>query len=224
MGLSRLRDRAGFPGSLWEWREDLTDCGWSQHLRSSVLDIRAWSSSLSFILQIVLAPTACQALCWHPGRRHEVPPAVTVDRMFPVAQMVKKSTCSVGDPGSVSGSGRSPGEGNGNPLPWENPTDRGASSMGSQRVGHDWTTNTSRFFTSLWASQVTVVVKKPPADAGDVRDTSYIPGSGGSPGGGHATQFPCLENPMDRGAWWATVHRLAKSQTRLKWLGTYAHT
>ena len=61
---------------------------------------------------------------------------------LPVAQMAKKSACNAGDPGSIPGLGRSPGEGNGNPL-----------------------------------------------------------------------QYSCLENPMDRGAWWVTVHGVAKSQT-----------
>ena len=48
-------------------------------------------------------------------------------------------------------------------------------------------------------------------------DTGSIPGSGRSPGGGHGNplQYSCLENPMDRGAWWATVHWVAKCQTRL---------
>ena len=52
----------------------------------------------------------------------------------------KETTCDARDPGSISGSGRSPGEGNGNPLQYsrlENPRDRGASAMGSRRVGHD---------------------------------------------------------------------------------------
>ena len=59
-----------------------------------------------------------------------------------------------------------------------------------------------------------LVVKKLPANAGDVRDTGLIPGLGRSPGGGHGNSFQhsCLENPMDRGAWWATVHSIAKSQ------------
>ena len=59
------------------------------------------------------------------------------------------------------------------------------------------------------------MVKNPPADAGDVRDAGSIPGSGRSPGGGHgnALQFSCLENPMDRGAWWATVHGVTESET-----------
>ena len=63
-----------------------------------------------------------------------------------------------------------------------------------------------------------LLVKNPPANAGDVRNTGLITGSGRSPGGGHGKplQYPCLENPMDREAWWSTVHRVAKSQTKLK--------
>ena len=53
------------------------------------------------------------------------------------------------------------------------------------------------------------MVKKPPANAGDVRDMGSIPGSGRSPGkgNGNTLQYSCLENPMDRGAWQSTVHR-----------------
>ena len=56
------------------------------------------------------------------------------------------------------------------------------------------------------ASQVALVVKNPPANAGNVRDLGLIPGWGRSPGGGHGNplQYSCLENPMDRGAWWAS--------------------
>ena len=59
------------------------------------------------------------------------------------------------------------------------------------------------------------MVKNPLASAGDVRDMGLISGSERSPGGGHGNplQYSCLENPMDRGAWQATVHRIAKSQT-----------
>ena len=72
-----------------------------------------------------------------------------------------------------------------------------------------------------WASQVVLVVKNLPANAGDLREAGLIPGSGRSPGGRHNNplQCSCLENPTDRGAWRATVHRLAKSWTRLKRLG-----
>ena len=56
------------------------------------------------------------------------------------------------------------------------------------------------------------VVKNPPADAGDSGDTVSIPGSGKSPGQGNDNplQYSCLGNPMDRGAWWATVQRVTK--------------
>ena len=56
--------------------------------------------------------------------------------------------------------------------------------------------------------------KKPPANTGDLRDSGSNPGLGRSGGGnGNPLQRSCLENPMDRGAWWATVHRVAKSWT-----------
>ena len=60
-----------------------------------------------------------------------------------------------------------------------------------------------------------LVVKNPSASAGDVRDVGSIPGLGRFPGRGHGNplQYSCLENPMDKGAWQATVHRVAKSQT-----------
>ena len=66
----------------------------------------------------------------------------------------------------------------------------------------------------------------PPANAGDMRDADLIPGSGRSPGGGHGNppQYSCLENPMDSGACLATVHGVAKSQTRLKQLSTQTQT
>ena len=63
-----------------------------------------------------------------------------------------------------------------------------------------------------------LVVKNLPANAGDVRDVGSIPGLGRFPGGGNGNpfQYSCLENPMDRRAGQATVHRVAKSRTRLK--------
>ena len=59
------------------------------------------------------------------------------------------------------------------------------------------------------------MVKNLPANAGDGGDMGSIPGSGRSPGGGHDNplQYSCLENPMVRGAWWATVYRIAQGQT-----------
>ena len=64
--------------------------------------------------------------------------------------------------------------------------------------------------------------KNPPASTGDVRNAGWITGLGRYPGAGHGNplQYLCLENTMDRGAWWATVQRDAQSQTRLKQLST----
>ena len=62
-------------------------------------------------------------------------------------------------------------------------------------------------------SQVVLVVKNLPPSAGDIRDMGLIPGLGMSPGGGHGNplQYSYLENPMDRGAWQATVHGVTES-------------
>ena len=80
--------------------------------------------------------------------------------------------------------------------------------------------------TYIWASQVVLVIKNPPANAGDIRDAGSIPGSGRSPGEGHGIplQYSCLENPMDRGAWQAMVHRVAKSRIQLKWFSMHTCT
>ena len=60
-----------------------------------------------------------------------------------------------------------------------------------------------------------LVVKNPSVREGDIRDVGSVPGLGRSPGEGNGDplQYSCLENPMDRGAWWAMVHRVAKSWT-----------
>ena len=74
------------------------------------------------------------------------------------------------------------------------------------------------------ASQVVLVLKNLPVNAGDVRDSSLIPGLGRFPGGGHGNppQYSCLENPMDKGACWAIVRRVTKSRTQLKRPSTQA--
>ena len=66
------------------------------------------------------------------------------------------------------------------------------------------------------ASQVVQVVKNVLANAGDARDMGSLPGSGRSPGvgNGNPLQYSCLKNSMDRGAWWATVHGVAKESDR----------
>ena len=102
-------------------------------------------------------------------------------------------------------------------IPWTEESGR-LQTMGFQEVRHDWATSLS-----LFTSQVVLVVKNLPASAGDVGDVDSVPGPGRSPGGGddNPLQSSCLENPMDRGAWWATVHRVAQSRTQLKWLSTH---
>ena len=88
------------------------------------------------------------------------------------------------------------------------------------RVGHDWATEVN--WTCFPGDSV---VKNPPANEGDSRDSGSIPGSGRSPGGGNGSplQYSCLENPMDRGASWASVRRVATSWTWLKQLRMHAH-
>ena len=70
-----------------------------------------------------------------------------------------------------------------------------------------------------------LVVKTPPANAGDIKGVSSIPWSRRSLGGGHGNplQYSRLEDSVDRGAWWATVQRVTNSQTQLKQLSTHAH-
>ena len=80
--------------------------------------------------------------------------------------------------------------------------------------------------TRLWApglllvslSQVALEVKNPPVKAGEIRGAGSIPGPGRSCGRGHDNplQFSCLENPTDRGTWWATIHSVTKSWTLLR--------
>ena len=89
-----------------------------------------------------------------------------------------------------------------------------------------WKWNIEEFFYQSrpsGVSQMTIVVKKQPANAADIKDTGSIPGLGRSPGGEHGNplQYSCLENPMDRGAWKATVHRIYGIQ--LKRLSMHAH-
>ena len=77
-------------------------------------------------------------------------------------------------------------------------------------------------YVCLWASQVVLMLKNPPANARD--ELGSIPRSGRSPGGGHGNslQCSCLENPTDTGALQATVHRVAQTRTRLGQLGMNA--
>ena len=99
----------------------------------------------------------------------------------------------------------------------ENPTDRGAW-RATVRVAESQA-RLEQLSTSMHTWTMALVVKNSPAKA-DLRDLGLVPGSGRSPRGGHGNplRYPCLENPMDGGAWRATVHRAAKSLTQLRWL------
>ena len=119
--------------------------------------------------------------------------------------MVKNPPANAGDAGLIPGSGRSLGEGNGNPLQYSclgNPMSRGA-----------WWATVHGVAKESDASGDSVG-KAPACNAGDL---GSIPGLGRSPGeeNGNPLQYSCLENFMDRGAWWATVQGVAKSRTRL---------
>ena len=93
---------------------------------------------------------------------------------------------------------------------------------GNQGVKRTWLRKFMFFIEPCYfwgASQVVLMVKNPPAKAGDTRDVASIPGLGRSPGEGHGNplKYSRLENLMDRGVWQATVHGVTKSWTRLKW-------
>ena len=81
-----------------------------------------------------------------------------------------------------------------------------------------WTFSLGWAFSQFGASQMALVVKNLPANAGEVRDAGSVSGLGRSPGGGqgYPLQCSCLESPMDRGAWRATVHGVEKSWIPLK--------
>ena len=156
-----------------------------------------------------------------------------LEQCFPHSSVSKESACNVGDPGSILGLGRSPGEGNGNPLQYSclgNPMDGGAwqaTVHGVARVRHDLVTKpppprqdpklppTKKLPTHQPSGKIPyklmccVSLVAPACNAGD---PGSFPGLGRSgEGNGNLLQYSCLENPMDRGAWWATVHRVKKS-------------
>ena len=80
---------------------------------------------------------------------------------------------------------------------------------------NELTVNINDLSVSYWASQVALVVKSLPANAGPIRDMGLIPDLGRFRGGGHGhpLQYSCLENPINRGGWQATVYRVARNQT-----------
>ena len=95
-----------------------------------------------------------------------------------------------------------------------------------QKLDNCWKSRAYKTCKGKGASQVVLVVKNPPTNAGDTGDSGLIPGLGRSPGGEHGNPFQdsCLENPMYRGTWQATVHRITKSWMQLEELGMNACT
>ena len=83
---------------------------------------------------------------------------------------------------------------------------------------------TALLFKMPLLSVVALAVKNAPANTGDIRDVGSIPRSGRPPGGRHGNplQYSCLKNPIDGGAWWATVHGVTQSQILLKQLSLHA--
>ena len=136
---------------------------------------------------------------------------------FPGGPEVKASACSAGDPGSIPEWGKSPGEGNGSPLQYsclENPMEEGAWWATVHGVAKSRTRLSNFSYAVSWGFPGGSDSKE---SACNVEDLSSIPGLRRSPGvgNGNPLQYSCLENPMDRGAWQATVQRVEKSWTQM---------
>ena len=126
---------------------------------------------------------------------------------FPGGAGGKEYTWNVRDLGSIPGLGRSPGEGNSYPLQYsglKNSMDRRAWQATVHGITKSW------FNWVTLGFQCSSVGKESACSAGD---PGSIPGLGRCPGkgNGYPLQYPCLESPMDRGAWWAADHGVAKS-------------
>ena len=133
-----------------------------------------------------------------------------------------ESACSAGDPGSIPGKEKSLEKEMGTHSSYfslENPMNRGAwwATVHGVAKSQPWLSNQAQNRSINYTGSV---VKNPSANA---EDAGSIPGSGRSPGEGtgNPLQYFCLENSMDRGDWWATVCRLAKSRT---WLNNWTYT
>ena len=160
--------------------------------------------------------------------------------MAPVIQNLPANSGDMRDPGSIPGPGRSPGWGHSNPLQYsclENPMDRGAWQAIVHGVAKSWTRLSDwtelnwyicNWITLLYTWNITLLINYTPiwasqvasgkASAGGIGVMGSISGLERSTGEGtgNPLQYSCLENPMDRGAWQAIVHRVKKSQTWLK--------
>ena len=159
-----------------------------------------------------------------PGQVHGYLRWVLCSMGFPGGLEVKASAWNAGDPGSIPGSGRSPGEGNGNPLQYsclENPVEGGAW----------WATVHGVTKSRTWLSDLTFVfgvLSRLPGGAGckepacQCRIINSVSGSGRYPWARSCKplQCSCLENSRDGETWWAAVSGVAQSRTRLKWLSS----
>ena len=170
------------------------------------------SFQLSFQTNYRFAENICKPHIWY----------ICLSRMgFPCSLVGKESACSAGDPGLMPGLGRSPGEGNGNPLQYpclEKLTDRGAwwaAVRGSQRVGHNQAINPNSYLeyirgfigSSADKKKIHLQCRRPQLHSW----VRKIPGEGD----GYPLQCSCLENSTDRRAWWAAVHGVTKRWTEL---------
>ena len=111
-------------------------------------------------------------------------------------------------------------------LAWKIPMDRGTWWATVYGVSKSQTRLSRLLLSYVYgAAQVVLVVKKMPPNVADLRDMCFILRWGRYPweGNSNPLQYSYLENFIDRGAWWATVHRVIKSQTWLKWLTMHAH-
>ena len=128
---------------------------------------------------------------------------------FPGGSLGKESACNAGDPGSTPGLGKSPGEGKGNSLQCTYPGEfHGQRSlMGYSPWGHKESDMTERITLTLSGGSDGKESACSAGDLGLVPELKRCP----EEGNGCPLQYACLENPMDRGAWWATVHGVAKS-------------
>ena len=186
------------------------------------IDVTCFIQSLA---QLVKNPPALQEILVQflgredPWRRDRLPTPVFLD--FPCGSAGEESACNAGDLGLIPGLGRSPGEGKGYSLQYsdlENSTD-------SPWSGKDSDMTEQLSLTCVRGFPGGTSGKEPACQCRRQRDMGPIPGLGRSSEGGHGNplQYSCLENPMDRGAWRATVYRVKENQTWLKQFSTKAH-